>query len=75
MCALTKKALKTKPFHVAATGVTASAIAASLKLWRKSSFYVNTAGGRLFVSFTRTDNTFKKRETYRACQTGIRGHN
>ena len=40
------------------TGVTASAIAASLK-YGGTSFYVNTAGGRLFVSFTRTDNTFK----------------
>ena len=40
------------------TGVTASAIAASLK-YGGNSFYVNTAGGRLFVSFTRTDDTFK----------------
>ena len=35
-----------------------SAIAASLK-YGGNSFYVNTAGGRLFVSFTRTDDTFK----------------
>ncbi len=41
------------------TGVTASAIAASLK-YGGESFYVNTAGGRLFVSFTRKDDTFKK---------------
>ena len=40
------------------TGVTASAIAASLK-YGGNSFYVNTAGGRLFVSFTRMDDTFK----------------
>lgn len=40
------------------TGVTASAIAASLK-YGGNSFYVNTAGGRLNVSFTRTDDTFK----------------
>ena len=41
------------------TGVTASAIAASLK-YGGNSFYVNTAGGRLFVSFERVENTFKK---------------
>jgi diaminopimelate epimerase len=41
------------------TGVTASAIAASLK-YGGNSFYVNTAGGRLFVSFNRTDVTFKQ---------------
>jgi diaminopimelate epimerase len=41
------------------TGVTASAIAASLK-YGGTSFYVNTAGGRLYVSFERADNTFKK---------------
>lgn len=40
------------------TGVTASAIAASLK-YGGDSFYVNTAGGRLLVSFTRMDDTFK----------------
>jgi diaminopimelate epimerase len=40
------------------TGVTASAIAASLK-YGGNSFYVNTAGGRLFVSFTRIEDTFK----------------
>ena len=40
------------------TGVTASAIAASLK-YGGNSFYVNTAGGRLFVSFVRTADTFK----------------
>ena len=40
------------------TGVTASAIAASLK-YGGNSFYVNTAGGRLNVSFTRTEDTFK----------------
>lgn len=40
------------------TGVTASAIAASLK-YGGTSFYVNTAGGRLFVSFMRTGDTFK----------------
>jgi diaminopimelate epimerase len=41
------------------TGVTASAIAASLK-YGGVAFYVNTAGGRLHVSFTRTDDTFKQ---------------
>lgn len=40
------------------TGVTAAAIAASLK-YGGDSFYVNTAGGRLFVSFTRTNDVFK----------------
>jgi len=40
------------------TGVTASAIAASLR-YGGNSFYLNTAGGRLFVSFTRTGETFK----------------
>ncbi len=40
------------------TGVTASAIAASLK-YGGNSFYVNTAGGRLFVSFTRKDEVFR----------------
>ena len=40
------------------TGVTASAIAASLK-YGGTSFYVNTAGGRLFVSFMRTGDTIK----------------
>ena len=40
------------------TGVTASAIAASLK-YGGNSFYVNTAGGRLFVNFTRTGDTIK----------------
>jgi diaminopimelate epimerase len=40
------------------TGVTAAAIAASLK-YGGNSFYVNTAGGRLLVSFDRTDETFK----------------
>ena len=40
------------------TGVTASAIAASLK-YGGNSFYVNTAGGRLLVSFDRTDDIFK----------------
>jgi len=40
------------------TGVTASAIAASLKKGG-TDFYVNTAGGRLHVSFTRTDTVFK----------------
>ncbi len=39
------------------TGVTASAIAASLK-YGGNAFYVNTAGGRLFVSFTRNGDTF-----------------
>jgi len=41
------------------TGVTASAIAASLK-YGGTSFFVNTAGGRLFVSFSRTENTFRQ---------------
>jgi len=41
------------------TGVTASAIAASLK-YGGSAFFVNTAGGRLHVSFNRTENTFKQ---------------
>ena len=41
------------------TGVTASAIAASLK-YGGNAFYVNTAGGRLHVSFTRTDDSFKQ---------------
>ena len=41
------------------TGVTASAIAASLK-YGGDAFYVNTAGGRLFVSFTRVNDTFKQ---------------
>ena len=40
------------------TGVTASAIAASLK-YGGESFYVNTAGGRLFVSFTKTGDIFR----------------
>jgi diaminopimelate epimerase len=40
------------------TGVTASAIAASLK-YGGDSFYVNTAGGRLFVSYTRTGEVIK----------------
>jgi diaminopimelate epimerase len=40
------------------TGVTATAIAASLK-YGGNSFYVNTAGGRLLVNFTRTDDSFK----------------
>jgi diaminopimelate epimerase len=40
------------------TGVTASAIAASLK-YGGDSFYVNTAGGRLFVSFTRSGDIVK----------------
>ncbi len=39
------------------TGVTASAIAASLK-YGGNAFYVNTAGGRLFVSFTRNGDIF-----------------
>jgi diaminopimelate epimerase len=41
------------------TGVTASAIAASLR-YGGDSFYVNTAGGRLFVSFARTGDVFKQ---------------
>jgi len=40
------------------TGVTASAIAASIK-YGGDAFYVNTAGGRLHVSFTRIGDTFK----------------
>ena len=40
------------------TGVTASAIAASLK-YGGDSFYVNTAGGRLFVSFSRAGEIIK----------------
>jgi diaminopimelate epimerase len=41
------------------TGVTASAIAASIK-YGGNAFYVNTAGGRLHVSFVRIDETFKQ---------------
>ena len=41
------------------TGVTASAIAASLR-YGGNAFYVNTAGGRLHVSFDRDENSFKK---------------
>jgi len=41
------------------TGVTASAIAASLR-YGGDAFYVNTAGGRLYVSFTRTGDIIKK---------------
>lgn len=41
------------------TGVTASAIAASLK-YGGNTFYVNTAGGRLHVTFERSGDTFKK---------------
>ncbi len=40
------------------TGVTASAIAASLK-YGGNAFFVNTAGGRLHVSFSRKEETFK----------------
>ncbi len=48
-----------EPVWAIGTGVTASAIAASLK-YGGTSFYVNTAGGRLFVSFTNTGDTFKE---------------
>lgn len=41
------------------TGVTASAIAASLK-YGGNNFIVNTAGGKLSVNFVRTENSFKK---------------
>jgi len=41
------------------TGVTAAAIAASLK-YNGNAFFVNTAGGRLHVGFTRQDNMFKQ---------------
>jgi diaminopimelate epimerase len=41
------------------TGVTATAIASSLK-YGGDAFYVNTAGGRLHVSFTRTGDAFKQ---------------
>lgn len=41
------------------TGVTASAIAASLK-YGGDAFYVNTAGGRLHVKFERNGNNFRK---------------
>ena len=41
------------------TGVTATAVAASLK-YGGSAFFVNTAGGRLHVSFTRVEETFKE---------------
>ena len=40
------------------TGVTATAIAASLK-YGGNAFFVNTAGGRLHVTFTRMDDIFK----------------
>ncbi len=41
------------------TGVTASAIAAAIR-YGGNAFFVNTAGGRLHVSFTRTDDTFRQ---------------
>ncbi len=41
------------------TGVTASALAAALK-YGGDDFYVNTAGGRLFVSFKRTGDSFRQ---------------
>ena len=41
------------------TGVTASAIAASLK-YGGNAFFVNTAGGRLHVGFSRTGDTFRQ---------------